>query len=67
MATLVISTNQGINHEAEVRDYREANHEMARFNRLYLANHPNDTIINAVVIARGNIISRYHNGSFEAF
>lgn len=67
MAILVISTNQGINHEAEVRDYREANHEMARFNRLYLADHPNDTIINAVVIARGSIISRYRNGSFEAF
>ena len=67
MPVLVISTRQGATHEVEVRDFHDAEREMNRFNREYLANHPNDRIIDASVVAHGNVIARYHNGRLEDF
>lgn len=67
MPILVISTWQGATHEAEVRDFHDANREIDRFNRQYLANHPNDRIVDASVVAHGNIIARYNNGRLEDF
>jgi hypothetical protein len=67
MVVLVITTNQGKRYEAEVRDHRDANLELVRFSRQYLANHPSDRIVDASVISRGSIIARYHNGRLEDF
>ena len=67
MAILVISTRQGATHEAEVRDTREADHEVERFRRAYLANHPHDAIADISVVSHGNIIARYKNGGVEEF
>ncbi len=67
MPVLVISTRQGMTHEAEVRDYRDANHEINRFRREYLLNHPGDLIVDISVVAGGNVIARYRNGEIEEF
>ena len=67
MAILVITTRQGTTHEAEVRDTNEANLEIGRFERAYLANHQNDSISDISVVSRGNIIARYRNGGVEDF
>lgn len=67
MAVLVISTYHGATHEAEVRDFHDAEREIDRFNRQYLANHPNDRIVDASVVVCGNIIARYNNGKLEDF
>ena len=67
MPVLVISTRQGATHEVEVRDFYDANREIDRFNRQYLANHPNDTIVDMSVVSNGNIIARYFNGRLEDF
>ena len=67
MAVLVITTRQGSTHEANVRDTREANQEISRFERSYLANHPNDAISDISVVSRGSVIARYRNGGVEDF
>ena len=67
MAVLVISTHRGKRYEAEVRDYRDAEREISRFQRLYIANHPNDKIVDASIISRGGVIARCRNGRLEAF
>ena len=67
MATLVISTRRGQTYEATVRDTREANSEITRFRRNYLANHPNDEISDISVVSRGSIIACYRNGGVEDF
>ena len=67
MPVLVITTRQGATHEAEVRDFHDANREMNRFCREYLINHPNDKIIDASVVAGGSLLARYRNGRLEDF
>lgn len=67
MAILVISTWQGATHEVEVRDIHDAEREMARFSREYMANHPNDRIVDASVVSRGGIVSRWRDGRLEDF
>jgi hypothetical protein len=68
MVRLVISTKYGMTHEAEVRDVREARHEIERFNRTYLSNHPRDVIADMCVVDRfGNIVSRMRGGDLEDF
>ena len=68
MARLVISTKYGMTHEAEVRDVREARHEVERFRRTYLSNHQRDAIADMCVVDRfGNIVSRMRNGDLEDF
>ena len=67
MARLIISTRQGVTYEAEVRDFHDAEREMRYFERQYLSNHFNDSIVDASVIAGGSIISRFRGGSFEPF
>lgn len=68
MFELVISTKNGQRYQAAVRDAREADHELARFENIYLAKHPTDEIWDASVLDRhGNRISRYTMGGFESF
>lgn len=67
MPVLIISTRQGATHEVEVRNFHDANREIDRFNRQYLANHPNDAIVDMSVVSHGNIIARYFNGRLEDF
>ena len=67
MAVLVISTSMGTTHEAEVRDVHDAEQEIRRFERVYLASHPNDKIIDASVVGRGGVIARWRGGRLEDF
>ena len=67
MPFLVISTQQGITHEVEVRDFHDANCKIDRFSRQYLTNHLNDMITDMNVVSNGNIIARYFNGRLEDF
>lgn len=67
MPVLIISTRQGATHEAEVRDIHDAEREIARFERTYLVNHPNDRIIDASVETHLGIIARWRNGRLEDF
>ena len=68
MYELVISTRNGQRYHATVRDAREADHELTRFENTYLPNHPSDEIWDASVLDRaGNRISRYTMGGFESF
>ena len=68
MYELIITTRMGITNHVGVRDWREASSELARFERDYFRNHPNDGIMNACVLdSAGNIVSRYYRGGLEAF
>ncbi len=68
MFELVISTRNGKRHSVAVRDWREANAELARFMRDYSRNHTNDEIIDASVLNRlGDRVSRYSRGRLEMF
>ena len=67
MPVLVISTRQGMTYEVEVRDFHDANREINHFSREYLLKHPSDKIVDATVVAGGNIIARYCNGRLEDF
>ncbi len=68
MARLIITTRNGVTSESEVRDYREAESEIARFERVYLAQHPRDAISDISVIDHtGSLIARSHNGRLEMF
>lgn len=68
MFELVISTTQGKRYSVGVRDWREANAELARFERSYLSTHPNDRISDASVLNRiGERVSRYRGHQLEVF
>ena len=68
MFELVILTRRGRRHSVAVRDWREANAELARFAREYSRNHPNDEVIDAGVLDRaGNRVARYSRGRLEMF
>ncbi|MBQ9403290.1 hypothetical protein IJU22_01830 [Candidatus Saccharibacteria bacterium] len=68
MFELVISTKNGQRYQVVVRDAREADHELARFENVYLAKNPADAIWDASVLDRnGNRVSRYTMGGFESF
>ena len=67
MPVLVISTRRGGRHEAEVRNIHDAEREINLFCRVYLPNHPGDSIIDASVVSRGCVIARYRNGRIEDF
>ena len=68
MFELVISTRNGNRHSVAVRDYREANAELARFKNDYFRSHPNDEIIDASVLnSVGDRVSRFFGGQLEVF
>lgn len=68
MFELVISTRRGARYHANVRDWREANAELARFQQIYFRNHPNDGIADAAVLGRlGERVSRYNGRQLEIF
>lgn len=63
MFELVISTRNGKRYSVAVRDWREANAELSRFQRS-----SNDEIIDASVLnQRGERVSRYNRGRLEIF
>ena len=68
MYELVISTRNGVRHSVAVRDWREANAELMRFQQDYSRNHPNDEIWDASVLNRlGDRVARYNQGQIEYF
>ena len=68
MFELVITTWQGVRHSVGVRDWREANAELARFERDYFRNHPDDRLSDASVLDNvGNRVSRYNGSQLEIF
>ena len=68
MFELVISTKRGGRYHANVRDWQEANAELARFQQVYFRNHPNDSVLDAAVLNRaGTRIARYNGRQLEIF
>lgn len=68
MYELVISTRRGGRYHAGVRDWREANAELARFQQIYFRNHPNDEIADAAVLGHtGERVARYNGRQLEMF
>ncbi len=68
MYELVISTKRGGRYHASVRDWREANAELARFQQIYFRNHPNDAISDASVLSHaGDRVSRFNGRQLEIF
>ncbi|MBP5675017.1 hypothetical protein J6W91_01660 [Candidatus Saccharibacteria bacterium] len=63
MYELVISLKNGKRYSVGVRDYHEANAELARF-----MSQSNDEILDASVLdGFGNRVSRYDHGQLELF
>lgn len=68
MYELVITTKRGARYHANVRDWREANSELARFQQIYFRNHPNDSISDASVLSHtGDRVARYNGRGLEMF
>lgn len=68
MYKLVISTKKGSRYHANVRDWREASAELARFQRIYFRNHPNDSVSDASVLSHtGERVSRFNGRQLEMF
>lgn len=68
MYELVISTRKGARYHANVRDWREANSELARFQQIYFRNHPNDSVVDASVLScSGNRVARFNGRQLEMF
>lgn len=68
MFELVISTRKGARYHAGVRNWQEANAELARFRQTYFRNHPNDEISDVAVLNRvGDMVSRYNGRQLEIF
>lgn len=68
MFELIITTRMGATNHVTVRDWREANFELARFERDYISRHPNDEILDACVLNEvGDRVSRYDRGQLEVF
>lgn len=68
MFELVVSTKRGGRYHANVRDWREASAELARFQQIYFRNHPGDGLLDAAVLNRaGTRVARYNGRGLEMF
>lgn len=68
MFELVIVTKRGGRYHANVRDWHEANAQLARFQQMYFRNHPNDALLDAAVLNhRGDRVARFNGRQLEMF